>query len=464
MHVSPNVIVRDDRINIPIPNEDYVNPDISADAEIASCMFHVERCNFTEEPKHLKEKVLNTVEELYKHARWEQPEDWDSPRRIEDMIDNLNMKAGCGYPYCLDAATNADYIKKFGKEHIIRTVQARLADLKKGIPSADPVRIFIKREPHDKSKADLKRWRMIWNVSVIDQIIDALLWQANIDKEIAKHSKIPSKPGWTPLKGGMNQLFNEMLGAPGTIYASADKSSWDFTVPGWMLLWDMELRFRLCNNFSENASWVTVAKTRYTALYCGQIIFSNGWLYQQLVPCILRSGSKVTISTNSKCQVILKVLSLTSLNVEFEEEKDKMGTMGDDSLERLSIAAADYKAAMESFGFIVKYVDTNSDLTKMHFCSETFKRTPYGTVVSVPTSYEKNAYNLIHKEESKMDLDILIQTLDSYCQRYAWDDEHFPLFYGELKRLVAKYPQHAHFMHSHAWYKSLVAGFESSSE
>lgn len=458
--MEKTTLVRDHRLNLDPPVGMYVGPQVSAEDEIASAMFHVDRINLTPEPKEFKEKVLQQAETMYAHARWEQVEDWRSDKRVKEIISKLNMKSGPGYPYCHEASTNESYLKKMGVDSVVRLVQDRLDRLAAGEKAADPVRIFIKREPHDVGKAANKRWRMIWNVSLIDQIIDSLLWQAEIDVEILRHKKIPSKPGWTPLKGGMNYLFEDMYRV-GAKYGTADKSSWDFTVPGWMLWWDMECRFRLCNNYKPDAEWVNVAKTRFHALYGGEIIFSNGWIYQQTHECILRSGSKVTISTNSRCQVLLKLLCFADIGKEFDEEDDRLNTMGDDSIERLSISSDLYANTIRKFGFIVKFIEESYDLTdpKLHFCSERFKRIDGGVHVSVPVNWEKNLFNLCWKEQLPS-MEILIQTLDSYCQRYAWDEEHFPIIYQEMMRLVSDNPECAHIPHSVTWYQNLVTGFE----
>jgi hypothetical protein len=39
----------------------------------------------------------------------------------------------------------------------------------------DPVRVFIKAEPHSTNKVNQDRWRLIFAVSVVDQIIERLL-------------------------------------------------------------------------------------------------------------------------------------------------------------------------------------------------------------------------------------------------------------------------------------------------
>jgi len=59
----------------------------------------------------------------------------------------------------------------------------------------DPVRVFVKNEPHKLSKIQTGRVRLIMSVSIIDKMIEMLLARHSCKKNIANWKTIPSKPG-----------------------------------------------------------------------------------------------------------------------------------------------------------------------------------------------------------------------------------------------------------------------------
>jgi len=135
-------------------------------------------------------------------------------------------------------------------------VEARLAifdgngtDFEKSKYESDPARLFIKREAHSVSKIADRRWRLIWGVSLIDRIIDMMLYLGVIDATIENCDASPIKVGMNFKKGGVDKLVREKhhIFGPSVRWSSYDAKQFDFTVPAWALWAVRQLNEQLCN-------------------------------------------------------------------------------------------------------------------------------------------------------------------------------------------------------------------------
>ncbi len=397
---------------------------------------------------------MSKIEVLYADAKWKIPDNWDSEENILEKIRSVNMQSNPGIPLVLNGKTNGEMIEAIGENVLVYKIKERIEQLKKGELVSDLVRLFVKQEPHSKEKADLERWRLIWLVSFTDQVIDALLFDPSIDSEIEHHRTIPSKPGWTWLKGGLNDFKNQMDDFSDKL-GTSDKSSWDWTVQYWEYLCDLERRQRLCINPDHPSAqeFFYLQKLRYQILSCGKIQFSDGEAFQQTINGIVRSGSKITISINSFCQVFNKVLYCEAFcEGGFQEKKHKIAAIGDDAFERFHGIDIDHykKFLEETCGHIVKYIQLGKFMD-LHFCSHNF--TMYnGICVGVPDNLDRHLYRLKIKEKSK--IGYLTEQLASYCIEHAHNPVAFKIFYDKLVQLdqsKARSPQ---------YYKDLHTGFE----
>lgn len=398
---------------------------------------------------------MSKIEVLYAPAKWKIEDDWDSEDNILEKIRSVNMQSNPGVPLVINGKTNAEMIEAVGEATLVFLIQERLNNLKAGRKISDSVRLFIKQEPHSVEKAKLQRWRLIWLVAFIDQVIDALLFDPSIDSEIKNHRLIPSKPGWTWLKGGMNDFKNQMDDFSDKL-GTSDKSSWDWTVQSWEYDGDLERRSRLCVNPDglRSREFLKLQSIRYDILSCGKIQFSDGDSFQQEVNGIVRSGSKVTISLNSFCQVYNKVLYCEkTFEGGFREKLHKIAAIGDDAFERFhGVDLEDYKRFLQDFcGHIVKYIQTGKFMD-LHFCSHKF--VDYnGFCVAVPDNLDKHLYRLKRKEKSK--IQFLEDQLASYCIEHAFSPpEVFDKFYNKLLEFDASKAR------SRQYYKDLHTGFE----
>jgi len=110
----------------------------------------------------------------------------------------------------------------------------------------DPVRLFVKQEPHKLIKVITKRFRLISSVSIVDQLVERVLFGVQNRKEIDSWQLIPSKPGIGLTDEMARSVYNNVKMASNRFKMyEADVSGWDWSVQLWELLADAEIRVRL---------------------------------------------------------------------------------------------------------------------------------------------------------------------------------------------------------------------------
>jgi hypothetical protein len=262
------------------------------------------------------------------------PYEW-SDQVIDEVINHflteeVNLDSSPGVPWAALGTTN----KKVLDEHrplIVRMVKARLRLLSTGdcrdltaeekvkLGFCDPVRLFVKNEPHGREKASTKRWRLIMSVSLVDQLVERVL-NARLNKsEVANWRDIPSKGGSSMYQPDDVKEILSWIG--GADIAEADISGFDWSVKYWELLADVLLRIKLSPGASQR--WCQALLMRVECLALSVFSLSDGRLIAQLVKGIQKSGSYNTTPTNSHIRVMLAMLA----------GADKAIAIGDDGLE-----------------------------------------------------------------------------------------------------------------------------------
>jgi len=462
MFLRPSKIMEDQRMpavpKAANPDEDLTHPDVTANGEKASFQYH---CQFvvgnTKQPnKEHYNKTLDELELLYQDARWALPDNWITPERVDFLIESLNMKGSPGYPYCLQWTTNHEMFrgpKAVDRQAFIQQVLDRCHQLINGEEVSDPIRLFIKREPHTKLKASLLRWRLIWSISVMDQLIDAILWEESLQAEIRNYRHIPTKVGMSLFKGGWDELYKSLEGLDGRTYGAADFSSFDWTVGAWCYDLDTQSRFDLClSDLPDN--FKKLAKARDHMLQWGNVVFSDGMVVKPLKGGIQKSGSKRTISMNSKINLAIKILAALKKYGKFDWSEHRMVAMGDDSLGFMDFTFEEFNAICEELGFRLKYLETSKSLMDLDFCSHGFMKEPLtGQVVPKPLNWQKHCFNLRYKE-GKIDNSDQAQSLFSLCLSYAFDAERFKLVRSLLAQIEPRRAVSERFI------RNLVTGWE----
>lgn len=135
-------------------------------------------------------------------------------------------------------------------------------------PVSDPLRVFVKKEPHKIAKVQQGRFRLISAVSLVDAMIDRILFKRFKTKISESYVDTGIMIGWTPLQGGYRHI--SALFTKETTKLMADRSSWDWTFPEWLAKACMDLVLMLC--VESPPWWRTVVVNRFQSLFwkaCG---------------------------------------------------------------------------------------------------------------------------------------------------------------------------------------------------
>lgn len=301
------------------------------------------------------------------------------------------MTSSPGYPYMVQYTLNSDFFGSvegnFDEERlwvIYRLVVERIR-----AQSSDPIRLFIKPEPHKKSKLEKKSYRLISSVSIIDQIIDHMLFDEFNNKIQENHVYQVPQVGWAPVKQGWMHMP--------TTGVAMDKSGWDWSVLPWLIDLVLEFREAMCVNMTDE--WRKLAYWRYHELFAEPLmVTSSGHLLQQRQPGVMKSGCVNTITDNSIMQDVLNkvVMSRTGQCSRW------VMSMGDDTLQE---CPADIHAYVEE---LKKYCLVKEVVFAVEFAGFRFA---LNHVEPLYTS--KHCYTLLH-----LDPRLAAETAESYALLY----------------------------------------------
>lgn len=254
----------------------------------------------------------------------------------------------------------------------------------------DPIKLFIKDEPHKEAKVKAGRFRLISSVSVVDSVVERVLFSKQNKMEIKAHRKLPFKPGMGLSDQGMQDLygyFQKIMDEGPT--CSSDISGWDWTVPGWLM--DMARDFRLACGSSSGA-WARMVSQFYYGQSRCVFVDSDGFMFAQRVPGIQKSGSYLTSSDNSHMRYMLAYIVEAKAGPVVGRYRGCQ--MGDDALER-------YTPGMEEvykgYGFQTR--GTTRMERKISFCSTLFD----GTWKGEPENWHRTLFRLLSKDETDAD-------------------------------------------------------------
>lgn len=328
----------------------------------------------------VRQGILEILEFLYAPVAWRIPDDFLQFSHYQRIVlNNLEWTSSPGYPYMLEATTNGQYfgfvegagVSQDKLMQVWELVKQRLSG-----SSPDPIRLFIKPEPHKEKKILKKAFRLISSVSVVDQIIDQMLFGTMNDLLVEEVLEVPSKAGWTPYCGGWKIM-------PVRNWMSMDKSGWDWTARLWLFHLTFELRKRLCRTSGPLLEqWVTMASRRYAELFVDPLfITSGGTLLRQKKPGVMKSGSVLTISDNSIMQVILHL----RVCLENDWNIGDIYSMGDDTIQERPDNLEEY---LEKIG---QYCIVKDCRKAVEFAGHRFE----GSRVE-PLYLGKHAFQLLH--------------------------------------------------------------------
>ncbi|QGY99242.1 P1-P2 fusion protein [Groundnut rosette assistor virus] len=384
-------------------------PQFGSDAELKSLRLQasrwLERAQLAEKPSLAeRERVIRKTVEAYASVKTSCPTvarsgslNWQNFLvAFQEAVSSLELDAGVGVPYiALGKPTHRSFVEdptwlpvlaRLTFARLQKIAEARFEEMtpvelvQHGL--CDPIRLFVKGEPHKQAKLDEGRYRLIMSVSLVDQLVARVLFQDQNKREIKLWRSIPSKPGFGLSTDEQVLSFTESLahrvGVPATelitewnkFLVPTDCSGFDWSVADWMLEDDMEVRNRLTMGLNPllvrlRAGWL---KCIANSVLCT----SDGHLLSQTVPGVQKSGSYNTSSSNSRIRVMCAFHCGASWAV----------AMGDDALESVDSNLAEYK----KLGLKVEVGQ------ELEFCSNIFKQPNLATPVNV----YKMLYKLIH--------------------------------------------------------------------
>ncbi|QVY47431.1 P1-P2 fusion [Barleria polerovirus 1] len=385
-------------------------PQFGAKAELKSLRLQaarwLERAESMKIPSaEARERVIGETVELYKNAQANAPLavkgnklSWDGfQSEFRTAVLSLEPDAGIGVPYIaygrpchrgwiedpdllpiLAQLTYNRLQKMLQVEEFAEMTPEQL--VREGL--CDPIRVFVKGEPHKQAKLDEGRYRLIMSVSLVDQLVARVLFQSQNKMEIALWRCLPSKPGFGLSTDGQVREFTESLAAQVGIdvenlmsdwpkyLVPTDCSGFDWSVAEWMLQDEMEVRNRLTPDLND-----ATVKLRACWLRCisnSVLSLSDGTLLAQRIPGVQKSGSYNTSSSNSRIRVMAALHCGAKWCV----------AMGDDALEDSNSRLGEYK----QLGFKVEVSD------QLEFCSHTFVQPD----LALPVNRNRMLYKLIY--------------------------------------------------------------------
>lgn len=269
----------------------------------------------------------------------------------------------------------------------------------------DPIKLFIKLEPIKTSKVLDNRYRLISSVSLIDQIVDRILFLSVAEKFKDSRLKTGCLVGYNPMKGGYI-FFNSMF-HPDRLNLMIDKTAFDWTVKPWMIRMAVKV-LKLLNPLADDW-WFNAVEQRFSSLFGNpEFIFSDGTKVIQPIQGVMKSGCYLTIVLNSILQ--LAIHRLSSIRSDVFDEMDFILVVGDDTIQYDFSESDAYVEAMKTTGVLPKV--TRSKVP--HFAGFTYY--PDGFL---PEYRAKHAFFLSHIDDS--DVEKLEATLRSYLLLYYKD-------------------------------------------
>lgn len=319
-------------------------------------------------------------------------------------VDALVPDSSPGYPWMRLFRTNQEMVDTLGREVLAAAALRRVEQLSctqtfessqglhgpgvmQSIQSglADPIRVFVKNELHSSEKVKQGRMRVICSVSVIDQLVERLLFTAQNKAELSVYACIPSKPGLGLHDEGLEILKQDLQAFDFPV--ETDVSGFDWSVKGYMLAMDADMRVRLADQ--PTLEWTAAVYARFAQLSRALFVFSDGRAISQIRPGLQKSGSYNTSSTNSRMRILLAYLVGSTRAI----------AMGDDCVEEYASGAAENYARL---GLLIKAYERTSLHEGIEFCSTLFSHSgawPVNPLKVVARLLNKRPASAQHAEE-----------------------------------------------------------------
>jgi len=312
------------------------------------------------------------------------------------LFSDVQRDSTPGVPVAALGGTNEDVIRSYADTIAFAVVEririlAELGDRVKDMTpeqlvqcgACDPVRLFVKQEPHLQEKILSGRFRLICSVSLIDQCVERVLFGVQNRFEIASWKSVPSKPGMGLDDKGIAAIIAEVRPHLKDRPVQMDIRGWDWSVQCWEQDGEAEMRIRL-HDLKWESRYARAIRARMAASGLSVFVLSNGRLIAQRRRGVMKSGQYITSSSNSRIRILASKITKATWSA----------AMGDDSLETPSVHPSLLRDMYSNIGHTVKDF-TVFEGDQFTFCSTTFD------IVSgkgAPANWHRSFYRLLCHE------------------------------------------------------------------
>jgi len=331
-----------------------------------------------------------------------------SDHNLKAAMSAVVLDSSPGYPFAVCFNTNAELLANpIAAEAVQKLALWRLRQLSAADPVeweremirdptwaikngfVDPMRLFVKDEPHSLKKFLEGRWRLINSLSITDQIVERMLYTTQDQAEISLWQHIPSKSGM-----GLDDASVATLLAYANanhLNLSTDVENWDFKAPDQIIRSDAEARILL--NQAKDPEWERAVRAQYLLHSHRVLMLSNGKCFKRTILGGQASGRKVTSSSNGRCRNILE--AIVALHLQYVPAAM---TQGDDAVTRcpdwlhVDTLAKEY---LDTFDIkLTDMVKRDAPILAINFCSQEMSRVG-GEVRCVPEKPQKQLARFI---------------------------------------------------------------------
>lgn len=386
--------------------KDYYNPARGPEAELASMRYQAGRTKPTSklDPAALTAAIHEAVKHYPRSTC--SLKDLRNESYLATIVGFMNPDASPGFPYGHLFSTNKHLMaNQVAFRHVIDMAvwrvrriaalgpayieQQLLADPTWAVRNqlCDPMRTFGKDEAHKWNKVQVQRWRLIFSESIVDQLVERLLFTRQDLKEISMWQYIPSKSGMGLTASHVDQLLT--YADEHGINTGSDTEGWDWNAHDDLIRADAECRILL--NSAQDPAWES-AVAAVTVLHSYRLLMlSDGRIYRRQHIGGQASGRKITSSGNGRSRFLIDVMFAQSRGFQ-----PASMTQGDDDVTALPdhIAADEYRDYV-SRTFGITLTDVLKHPTERHFCSQVMKRGPNGEALCIPENPLKQFVNFV---------------------------------------------------------------------
>lgn len=231
--------------------------------------------------------------------------------------------------------------------------------------------MFIKDEPHSLKKVTENRFRLIHCLSLVDQMVDKVLFTPWYEAELRNPMATTQKTGWSPLPAGYQRLIATF---PVDESIAVDKSLWDWTMVPYVIVMYVRMKMAQMQGEVPPNYWYLVWRRLTFVLGPGtRFRLSTGLEYRQLSWGIMKSGWLLTLSMNSAAQAYQHVLACKRAGW-MGRASTILWAMGDDLLAKMKLTPEELKQYwqhLESTGCIVKKIEIRREFCGFLFNEDT---------------------------------------------------------------------------------------------